>query len=248
MLKIRSKNLVPFKSVFVLGGTSEISQEICLNLAKRGAERIHLVSRNSKKNQLFVNELCKRFKIKVTSEEMDILNHNLEETRIIGSFDLYIIAIGYLGDSKLASKNFDEANKIAKINFYGLIPWINEITSDKRISKPGALWILSSVAGDRGRPSNFHYGAAKVALTTFCEGVLHKCHNKPFIIRIIKAGFIDTTMSFNIAPKMLCVSTRYVANSLLRRPYKKGIEYLPWWWTLVMKVVGILPRSIISKL
>jgi len=248
MLKIRSKNIVPFKSVFVLGGTSDISKEICLNLAKKGVERFHLVSKNTEKNQLFINELRKSFKVKVTSEEVNILNYNFDQTPVIGYFDLYIIAIGYLGDSKLASSNIDEANKIAKINFYGLIPWINEITSDNRISKPGACWILSSVAGDKGRPSNYHYGAAKSALTTFCEGVLHKCHNKPFIIRIIKAGFIDTSMSINVAPKILFVSTRYVANSLLRRPYKKGIEYLPWWWSLIMKIIAILPRFIVSKL
>ena len=76
MLKIRSKNMVPFKSVFVLGGTSDISKEICLNLAKKGVERFHLVSKNTEKNQLFINELRKSFKVKVTSEEVNILKRS----------------------------------------------------------------------------------------------------------------------------------------------------------------------------
>ena len=97
MLKIRSKNIVPFKSVFVLGGTSDISKEICLNLAKKGVERFHLVSKNKEKNQLFINELRRSFKVKVTSEEVNILNYNFDQTPVIGYFDLYIIAIGYLG-------------------------------------------------------------------------------------------------------------------------------------------------------
>ena len=110
------------------------------------------------------------------------------------------------------------------------------------------MWILTSVAGDRGRPSNYHYGAAKAALTIFCEGLLHRLHKKPFKIRIIKAGFIYTSMTIGKAPKILCASKKYVAKILINNPNKEGIEYLPFWWFFVMKIVLILPKSIISKL
>ena len=110
------------------------------------------------------------------------------------------------------------------------------------------MWIISSVAGDRGRPSNYHYGAAKAALTIFCEGLLNRLHKKPFKIRIIKAGFIYTSMTIGKAPKILCASKEYVAKSLVNKPYKEGIEYLPFWWLFIMKLVSILPKSIISKL
>ena len=82
--------------------------------------------------------------------------------------------------------------KINAINYIGIIPWIIEITKKERLHKPGRLWIFSSVAGDRGRPSNYHYGAAKSALTIFSEGLQLSCEKFPFRIRIIKAGFIDS--------------------------------------------------------
>ena len=110
------------------------------------------------------------------------------------------------------------------------------------------MWIFSSVAGDKGRPSNYHYGAAKAALTIFCEGLLHRMYKKPFKIRVIKAGFIYTSMTIGKAPKILCASKEYVAKTLINKPHKEGIEYLPFWWLFVMKIVSIFPKSIISKL
>ena len=90
--------------------------------------------------------------------------------------------------------------------------------------------------------------AAKAALTIFCEGLLNRLHKKPFKIRIIKAGFINTSMSINKAPKILCVSKKYVAKTLINKPFKEGIEYLPFWWAFVMKIVSILPKVVLSRL
>lgn len=241
-------NLNSFKSVFILGGTSEIAQEICLNLVRQGTKRIHFVSRKTNKINLFIERLTNEFTLEITNQECDLINEDFKTLPHVEFFDLYIIASGYLGDSTLANNDLDEALNIAKVNYYSLIPWLNSITSESRISKPGAMWILSSVAGDRGRPSNYHYGAAKAALTIFCEGLLHRLYKKPFKIRIIKAGFIYTSMTIGKAPKILCASKKYVAKILINKPYKEGIEYLPFWWLLVMKIVSILPKSIISKL
>ncbi len=241
-------NLKFFKSVFILGGTSEIAQEICLNLVSKGTRRIHFVSRKSSKINTFIQRLTNEFTLEITKQEFDLLHEDFKTLPNVGFFDLYIIAAGYLGNSNLANDDLDEALNIAKVNYYSLIPWINSITSENRISKPGAMWILSSVAGDRGRPSNYHYGAAKAALTIFCEGLLNRLHKKPFKIRIIKAGFIYTSMTIGKAPKILCANKKYVAKILINKPYKEGIEYLPFWWFFVMKIVSILPKSIISKL
>ena len=248
MSKRNISNLNFFKSVFILGGTSEIAQEICLNLVRKGTKRIHFVSRKSSKVNSFIQRLTNEFTLEITVQECDLLHDDFKILPNVEFFDLYIIAAGYLGNSNLASDDLNEALNIAKVNYYSLIPWINSITSEHRISKPGAMWILSSVAGDRGRPSNYQYGAAKAALTIFCEGLLNKLHKKPFKIRIIKAGFIYTSMTIGKAPKILCASKKYVAKILINKPYKEGIEYLPFWWFFVMKIVSILPKSIIAKL
>ena len=107
-----------------------------------------------------------------TQEENDLLeNISLKKifNKEISEYDLYLITAGYLGDDIKARQDPKEALKITISNYLGIIPWIQLITSDERISRFGRLWVFSSVAGDSGRPSNYHYGAAKSALNTYCE-------------------------------------------------------------------------------
>ncbi len=248
IVKTKRRDFNKFESVFILGGTSEIAKEICLNLVRKGVRKIHFVSRKPMKNNLFIKNLTDEFNLEIINQKVDLLKDDLYIKPYVGFYDLYIIAAGYLGDSILANNDMNEALNIARVNYFALIPWINSIVSESRISKPGAMWILTSVAGDRGRPSNYHYGAAKAALTTFCEGLFNRLHNKPFKIRIIKAGFVYTSMSINKAPKILCVSKKYVAKTLINKPFREGIEYIPFWWSFVMKIVSILPKVIMSKL
>ena len=248
MFNKKKRNSSFFRSVFILGGNSEIAQEICLNLIQKGTKKFHFVSRDSKKNNLFIERLKDEFDLEITNEEFDLLEGDLKAYPNIGFYDLYIIAAGYLGNSILAQSDLNEALNIARVNYYSLIPWISSITTENRISKPGYLWILSSVAGDLGRPSNHHYGAAKAALTIFCEGLHNTLHKKPFKIRIIKAGLIYTSTTIKKAPKILCASKQYIAKKLINKPHREGVEYLPFWWLIVMKIISILPKSIISKL
>lgn len=248
MLKIKKKVTNPFKTVLVLGGTSEIANEICQKLVQNGTKKFHFISRSKARNEPFIEKLIQKFNVQVTIEELDLLEFDIMTKPYIGFYDLYLIAAGYLGDSDLASKDEYEAFKISKINYYSLIPWLNAITSKDRILKSGSLWILTSVAGDVGRPSNYQYGASKAALTIFCQGLFNKCCGKPFRIRIIKAGLIATSMTINKAPRFLCISPNKFANNLLKKPYKEGIEYSPYWWLFVMRLISIMPRFIITKL
>ena len=146
------------------------------------------------------------------------------------------------------STDAGESLRILAANFGGLIPWLTAIATPERLAKPARLWVFSSVAADRGRPSNYHYGAAKAALATFCEGLLLRSHGKPFSVRIIKAGFMATPMTVGKAPPALCASTEAVARDLLRRPNRRGVEYLPWWWSPMMLLIRLLPAPIVSRL
>lgn len=238
------------KSVFILGSTSLIAKELCLILAKKGCKRFHLISRNYKKNEELVNKLRNNYEANVTQEIIDLNNSEINSDSLpyIEDFDLYLITAGTLGNNKLAEINIKEAKKITNVNYYSLIPWIMSIANEKRLNTKSNLWIFSSVASDRGRPSNYIYGAAKAALTNFCEGLIAKSYNKPFKIRLIKAGFMLTPMSEGKVPDLLCISPKKVVNILLSNYRRSGIEYLPWWWFLVMQMIRILPLRFISKL
>ena len=248
-MKKSSSQLI--RSACIIGSTSEVAKSICIELAKAGCKRFHLIARNPKGNQDLIVKLKEGYDVIIEEEEANLLNNSSLHNHFvpeIGVFDLYLITCGSLGNPEKARDDLKEAFHITEANYSGLIPWITAITTKERISKSGRLWVFSSVAGDRGRPSNYHYGAAKAALTTLCEGLLLRCQKKPFSIRIIKAGFMATPMTIGKAPKLLCIQPSKVAKHLLRRPNRRGIEYLPWWWAIVMSIVRKLPRNIASKL
>ena len=239
------------KSVWVLGSTSKVAQSICIELAKNGCRKFILLSRDKKKNKKFSNYLKHQYDVLIEEccidlEKLDISND--KPFFEVSDCDLYIITAGYLGDNDLAKRNFYEAKKIIDINFTSIIAWINAITTDKRLNKRIALWIFTSVAADRGRPSNYFYGAAKSGLQIFSEGLVSRCSKKKFSVRIIKAGYMDTPMTLGKVPKVFCISTSKVAKILLRRPFKRGIEYMPWFWNPIMFLIRLLPYKLVSKL
>lgn len=241
----------PIRSAFVLGSTSAVAQAICHELAGQGCRRFHLVARNNTSNTRFAVTLQERYGAAVTTEETDLLaDAALAPSRRpeVGDFDLYLITAGSLGNAELARSDSHEALEILAANVTGLIPWITAIVTPERIARPGRLWIFSSVAADRGRPSNYHYGAAKAALTTLGEGVLLRCQGKPFCVRIIKSGFMATPMTIGKAPPLLCASPESVARDLLKRPSRRGIEYLPFWWAPLMQLIRLLPPPLAAKL
>jgi len=248
---MRSSVQTPIRSVFVLGSTSAVARAICLELARRGCSRFHLVARDSAGNQQLAIDLQKYSRPAVTTEQTDLLaDAALEPSHWpeVGEFDLYLITAGSLGDAELARSDSGEALRITAANYSGLLPWITAIATPERLARPARLWVFSSVAADRGRPSNYHYGAAKAALTALSEGLLLRCHGKPFAVRIIKAGFMATPMTEGKAPPALCASPEPVARDLLRSPNQRGIEYLPWWWSPLMLLIRLLPALLAGKL
>ena len=237
-----------FKSAFILGSTSSVAKSICLELARNGCKRFHLLSRSYEDNRDLIKKISEINKIKISYQKVDFTTEVVNQPPKIDDFDLYVVAVGYLGENKLRGDDLREIQKIHQINFEGLIPWLNSITNPERILRKGKLWVFSSVAGDRGKSSNFAYGASKAALTIFCEGLLMKCYKTPFKVRVIKAGYINTKTSKGIAPSFLCISPKKLAKILLKRPSQQGIEYLPWWWRLIMFIFKLLPISLIYKL
>ena len=248
-----NKNSVStIKSAFILGSSSTVAKAICLELAKKHkCKRFHLLSRNPQNNQELIDKLNNKYSALVTQEKVNLIDSaNIGDfsTPTVENFDLYIITAGSLGQAELARENSKNALEITAANYSGIVPWITAIASQERISKQGMLWVFSSVAADKGRPSNYHYGAAKAALTTLCEGLFLRCVGKPFSVRIIKAGYITSPMTIGTAPDLLCIDAIKVAKILLRKPNRRGIEYLPWWWRLIMLFVKIMPNSLLSKL
>tara|TARA_Y100001968_G_scaffold332612_1_gene391470 strand:- start:2861 stop:3607 length:747 start_codon:yes stop_codon:yes gene_type:complete len=239
------------KSVLVLGSSSVVAKSICLELAKKGCKKFHLICRDTQKHHDLKNTLTDFYSTSVSEQEIDLLSY-IDANNIImpkvDFYDLYLITAGTLGDASFARTNISEAFNITKVNFTSLIPWLTAIVSEENIIRNSRLWVFSSVAGDLGRPSNYHYGASKSALTTFCEGLMLRCQGKPFCVRVIKAGFMKTPMTIKKAPEILCADTKSIARFLLKSPDKRGVEYLPWWWRYIMLIIKLMPANLTSKL
>jgi decaprenylphospho-beta-D-erythro-pentofuranosid-2-ulose 2-reductase len=238
-------------SCFVLGSTSAVAQAICQELARQGCQQFHLVARDDNRNANLAASLRKLSGAVVSTESTDLLTDSSLSNEClphVGDFDLYLITAGWLGDAERARVDGAEALRITAANYSGLLPWLIAITTPERLARPGRLWVFSSVAADRGRPSNYPYGAAKAALNVFCEGLLLRCEGKPFAVRVLKAGLMATPMTVGKAPPALCAAPASIARDLLRRPNRRGIEYLPWWWSLLMRIIRCLPASLASKL
>ncbi|MDC3232480.1 SDR family NAD(P)-dependent oxidoreductase [Prochlorococcus sp. AH-716-A09] len=244
---MNSKYNTKIKSVFVLGSSSEIAKEICIQLANRGCQSFHLLARDLKKNNQLI-KILKEKKIKnIVQDHFDLINES-EIKKEVGQYDLYLVTPGFIGDTDLASIDIEELNKITKINYSGLLKWLIAIATPDRLNSASRLWIFSSVAGDIGRPSNYQYGAAKAALSCFSQGLFLRAYNKPFKVRIFKAGFIRTRMSIGKAPEILYLSPKKLAKRILENPNKRGIEYQPWWWFFVIKILKYLPYFLLARL
>ena len=237
-----------FKSVWVLGSTSDVAVSICNELAKNGCKKFHLISRRKLDNEFLVKNLKFYDGITINLQELELLEIEDKINIEIGQYDLYLITAGYLGDNNLAIYDKKESSKILRINFISLIPLIQNIISNLDFTKETSLWVFSSVAADFGKPSNFIYGAAKSALTTYCEGLALKFINSKFKVRVIKAGYIDTKMTKGKTPSFLTIKPNLVARYLLKSFNKSGVEYFPKWWKLIMIFVKLLPARLASKM
>ena len=234
-------------SALVLVANSEIASKIIVQLAINGCKKFCLIQRKQKNIKKLMSSLQIEYDLDIIYENCDLLEENKPQENSYIDYDLYIVTAGFLG-KKSNKKTISEEMDIFKVNFISIIPWIESIVTDQRIKRKGSLWIFSSVAGDIGRPSNYQYGAAKAALNIFCEGLFYLNMNKKLSIRVIKAGFVGTTKTLKIAPSFLCISPQKFARKLLENIDKKGIEYLPRWWFIIMKIVRILPDWLVAKL
>ena len=237
--------MAKISSAWILGSTSEIARELCYQLAKKGCKKFYLIARNETKNEVLIAKLKKEFNVEIDSQTLDLNDKNYPKENSFKDYDLYIIATGFLGKN---NKNIDNEREIFEVNFTFLIPWIKSICTRERVAKKGSLWIFSSVAGDKGRPSNYQYGAAKSALTIYCEGLANIYSGTDFSVRILKAGLINTKMSRKTGPSFLFTSKKTIAKILLRNPYKNGVEYLPFWWSFIMSIIKLTPSIFIKKL
>jgi short-subunit dehydrogenase len=242
------------KKVMIIGATSAIAMAVAKKFAEDGAA-LALVARDQEKLQILQNDLALQGAEKVVAETLNVLEFHRHAEVInklvtaLDGLDAVLIAHGVLPDQRRAEEDPAYAKETFEINATSAIHLLTLLAPHFRESKQGCIAVISSVAGDRGRGSNYVYGAAKAALTTFCDGLRQRLYPHGVRVLTIKPGFVDTPMTSHLNKNPLFATPERVANDIYRAMVtrKNGIIYTPWFWRWVMKIFRIIPEKIIAK-
>jgi decaprenylphospho-beta-D-erythro-pentofuranosid-2-ulose 2-reductase len=241
-------------TVLALGATSAIAEATLRLLAERGA-RFYLVARNPDKLNAVAADLHTRGASGVATHVMDLDNTAAHPAMLaaaaesLGTIDLALLAHGILGDQKEAEASYSAAEATIHTNFLSAVSLITWLANYFEPVGQGTLAVISSVAGDRGRKSNYVYGASKGALSIFLDGVCSRLDHTGVQVLTIKPGFVATPMTAHLAQGSLFARPSQVARGIMKAIERRNdVVYLPSFWAGIMLILRLLPRPIFKKL
>lgn len=243
------------KSIIIIGATSAIAQA-CARKWAGGDVGFFLVGRNQAKLDAIANDLRVRGGSAVSTWKMDANDVGAYADMLdaaiaaLGRLDIALIAHGTLPNQAACEE--DPALTVEAITTNGVsaIALLTLFANYFESQRSGSIGVISSVAGDRGRPSNYTYGAAKASVSRFCEGLSVRLHKSGVSLTDIRPGFVDTPMTQGLAlPAILLSTPEQVARRIVT-----GIErgtrvlYVPRFWAFIMFVIRQIPGFIFRRM
>jgi short-subunit dehydrogenase len=215
-----------------------------------------LIGRDLEELQAVAADLNLRHNVSASTQEVDVLNFAGLESGLAAcialagdSLEGAVLCTGYIGDPESARKDLNEARRILDINFTGSALTLEVLARHLEQQRKGFICALSSVAGDRGRQSNYHYGSAKGGLTTYLQGLRNRLYHSGVHVLTVKPGFVDTRMVFGRGKLPLVASPEAVARDIYRAVMRrKNVVYVPGFWRVIMFVVRLVPEGLFKKL
>lgn len=240
--------------VLIIGATSGIAREVAKLYAERGAE-LALVARDTKELEVMDADLRVRGAEDVKWFAFDALDPSSHEKLLeqvlskYESVDTALIAHGTLPNQKDCADSYQTAEAALKVNFLSAIACVTILANYFEKRGKGKLAVISSVAGDRGRQSNYVYGAAKAGLTTFLAGVRNRLAPAGITVLTVKPGFVDTPMTADLKKGKLFVGPHVVAGDIVNSlDRNRDVIYTPWFWRWIMLVICSVPEFAFKKL
>ena len=240
--------------IIVLGATSTIGRELMLRLATP-ADVFLLAARNPAEGEACAADLRVRTGAQAIYKPLDAtaLDGHAEWMRAaidaLGGLDGVILCFGDLGDPARARREWGEARKVIEVNFTAAVALLEPAAAELETQGKGFILALSSVAGERGRQSNYLYGASKAGLNVFLEGLGHRLAPRGVRVKIAKLGYVESRMSLGVpmaAP--LRTTAGQAAEKLvefLKTPRQSA--FIPWFWEPIMLLIRLLPTRIFNK-
>ena len=242
------------QSVLVLGGTSEIGLATAERLARDRARLVVLAARDPSRAETAagkVRGLGARVEC-VAFDALDLASHPAFVGDVFdrfGDIDLVLVAWGVLGDQERLARDHDAAVEAAQVNYTGVVSVSIPLAERMRRQGHGTIVYLSSVAGERGRASNFVYGSTKAGMDAFAQGLGDSLDGTGVRVMVVRPGFVTTKMTAGLDPVPLSTDAAAVADSIaagLRR--NSHTVWSPAPLRLVMSALRHLPRPIFRKL
>lgn len=240
--------------ICIIGATSAIAQAVAQIYAGR-KDDIFLVGRDDERLTTIADDLKVRGAATVQQFALDLTDYSRHEEMInrawgtLGGMDVVLIAHGILGVQDECQKDFETANKVFAANFTSAASLLTILANKFEAQKSGTIAVISSVAGDRGRKSNYVYGASKAAKTVFTDGLRGRLVTSGVNVLTIKPGFVDTPMTKDFKKGLLWASPEGIAKGIVKAiDKKKDIVYLPFFWYWIMCIIRHIPERIFKKL
>jgi short-subunit dehydrogenase len=237
--------------VLILGATSAIAAEAAAIYAQRG-DRLHLVGRDPEKLDR-VRARCAGTTVSVEQADFSRLDENAAVIErafaALGQIDVALIAHGELGDQLASERTFTDADRTLRVNFSSVVSLLIPLANRLEAAQAGKIAVITSVAGERGRPRNYTYGAAKGALNVYLQGLRTRLYPSRVSVTTIKLGPVDTPMTHGHAKHALFGQPERVAQSIVHAIDARVAEaYVPWFWQLIMPAVKAVPEALFQRL
>lgn len=243
------------QNVLIIGATSGIAEAVARRYAARGC-RLFLVARNATKLGQVTNDLLARGAASVDSFIMNLNDYAALPAmldaawRALHHVDIALVAHGTLPDQKRAETDIEYAIAELRTNGESAIACLTALATRFEPQGKGVIAVIGSVAGDRGRASNYLYGSAKAAVDAFASGLRARLFKAGVHVLTIKPGFVATAMTAGLnLPQNLTATPETVARNITKAiSSKKNTLYSPTFWFFVMTAIRLIPPSIFKRL
>ncbi len=238
--------------VLIIGAKSDIAKELAKVYAKNGFN-LYLAGRNKNEIELIAKDINIRFGVKTLAKELDVTDFashkNFYESLSPEPFGVIVVA-GYMADQKFCEANFEESLRTINTNFTGAVSILNIAANDMEARGDGFIVGISSVAGDRGRKTNYIYGSSKAGFTAYLSGLRNRLHSSSVKVLTVKPGFVNTKMTAELdLPAKLTAEAKDVAIDIYNAQRKgKDVIYTKSIWWFIMLIIKNIPERIFKRL
>jgi len=239
------------KTILILGATSDMARACAHRYAREGYD-LQLAARDASAVEADAQDLRLRHGVTVTALALDVLDTDSFAGFIAGLAplpDVVLCAVGFMGDQAESQRNPQAATVVLRSNFEGPALVLGMLAERFEARGSGTVIGISSVAGDRGRASNYVYGAAKAGFTAFLSGLRNRLARGPVRVITVKPGFVATKMTEGLPlnPR-LTAQPAEVAEAIWRAQDKgRDVIYVRRVWRLIMAIIRALPERLFKK-